>query len=169
MKEMIPVETVVTEKIHHIRGHKVILDRDLAELYEVETGQLKRAVRRNIERFPADFMFVLSKEENDSLRSQFGTFKRGQHSKYPPMAFTEQGIAMLSSVLNSQRAIQVNITIMRTFVQMRELLTTNKKFARKLNDIEKRLAEHDESFQIVFDAIKRLLTDDEKPKRKISF
>lgn len=168
MKKIIPVETVAG-KIHFIRDHKVILDRDLADLYGVETGQLKRAVRRNIDRFPSDFMFVLSKEENDSLRSQFGILKRGEHSKYPPMAFSEQGIAMLSSVLNSKRAIHVNIAIMRAFVQMRELLTTNKKFAQKLNDIEKRLADHDENFQIVFDAIKRLLTEDEKPKRKIGF
>lgn len=167
MKEVIPIETV-TGKIHYIREHKVLLDRDLAELYGVETGQLKRAVRRNIDRFPPDFMFELTKKEHENLRCQIGISSWGG-TRYFPMAFTEQGIAMLSSVLNSKRAIQVNIAIMRAFVQMRELLITNKKFAQKLNDIEKRLADHDENFQIVFDAIKRLLTEDEKPKRKIGF
>jgi phage regulator Rha-like protein len=168
MKEIVPVETI-TGKIHFIREHKVILDRDLAELYGVETGQLKRGVRRNIDRFPSDFMFVLSKEENDSLRSQFGILKRGEHSKYPPMAFTEQGVAMLSSVLGSKRAVQVNIAIMRAFVQMREMLAGHKQFAQRLEELEKRLTDHDDNFQIVFEAIKQLLADDEKPKKKIGF
>jgi hypothetical protein len=104
MAKLVPIESIIS-KIVFLRDEKVILDRDLAELYGVETKQLKRAVRRNINRFPEDFMFQLSKEEYQSLRSQFGTLKRGAHAKYPPMAFTEQGVAMLSSVLNSQRAI----------------------------------------------------------------
>jgi hypothetical protein len=108
MAKIVPIESIIS-KIVFLRNEKVILDSDLAELYGVETKQLKRAVRRNINRFPEDFMFQLSKEEYQSLRSQFGTLKRGAHAKYPPMAFTEQGVAMLSSVLNSEREIKVNI------------------------------------------------------------
>ena len=167
MNEIIPIETV-TGKIHSLREHKVILDRDLAELYGVETSQLKRAVRRNIDRFPPDFMFELTKEEHENLRCHFGTSSWGG-TRYSPMAFTEQGVAMLSSVLNSNRAIQVNIAIMRAFVQMRELLATNTKLAQKLSELEKRLSEHDDNFQIVFEAIRQLLAEDGKPKRKIGF
>ena len=121
------------------------MDRDLAELYGVETKLLKRAVRRNLHRFPSDFMFELTREEYNSLRSQFGTLKRGVHSKYLPMAFTEQGVAMLSSVLNSDRAIDVNIAIMRAFVQLRKISSSHKQLAQKLREIEARLEGHDES------------------------
>ena len=114
MDAIVPIENI-TNLIYQIRGHRVMLDKDLAELYGVETKVLKQAVRRNTERFPEDFMFELSLEEDRALRSQNVTLKRGQHAKYPPMAFTEQGVAMLSSVLNSERAIQVNIQIMRAF------------------------------------------------------
>lgn len=167
MDSLIPVEAI-TGRIYVIRGHKIMLDRDLAELYGVETGQLKRAVRRNIDRFPSDFMFELSKEEFENWRCQFGTSSWGG-TRYPPMAFTEQGVAMLSGVINSTRAIQVNIAIMRAFVQMRQLLTSDKKLAEKLKALEKRLTEHDKHFQIVFDAIEQMLSADEKPKRKIGF
>ena len=167
MSDLVPIE-IITSRIYQIRDHKVMLDRDLAELYGVETGQLKRAVRRNIDRFPEDFMFELSKEELENLRCQIGTSSWGG-TRYQPMAFTEQGVAMLSSVLNSKRAVQVNIAIMRAFVQMRELLSTNKKLAQKLIELEKRLTEHDENFQVVFEAIKQLLEENEKPKRKIGF
>jgi hypothetical protein len=167
MKEIIPV-VAVTGKIHCIREHKVILDRDLAELYGVETGQFKRAVRRNIDRFPPDFMFQLTQEEHENLRCHFGTSSWGG-TRYAPMAFTEQGVAMLSSVLNSKRAIQVNIAIMRAFVKMREILSTNRKLSKKLIELENRLSEHDDNFQIVFEAINQLLAEDEKPKRKIGF
>jgi phage regulator Rha-like protein len=127
-------------------------------------------VRRNISRFPQDFMFVLKNQEVRNLRSQIATLKgKGKHSKYLPMAFTEQGIAMLSSVLHSKRAIEVNIAIMRAFVKMREVLATNKEFAEKLKIIEEQLAEHNEQFQLVFDAIKQLIKEDEKPKKKIGF
>ena len=143
-----------------------MLDRDLAELYNVETKQLKRAVRRNINRFPEDFMFQLTKEEYRSLRSQFGTLKRGAHSKYTPMAFTEQGVAMLSSVLNSDRAIEVNIAIMRAFVKLREMMVTHEDLKRKIESMEKK---YDEQFQIVFEAIKQLLTEEDKPKKKIGY
>jgi len=169
VSDLIPIESIAN-RIHLIRGHKVMLDRDLAELYRVEIRTLKQAVRRNIRRFPEDFMFELGKEEDDSLRSQTVTLKgRGQHTKYLPFAFTEQGVAMLSSVLKSERAIEVNIAIMRAFVKMRELLATNKELAQKLGELEKRLTDHDENFRIVFEAIKQLLKADEKSKRKIGF
>jgi len=132
-----------------------MLDSDLAELYGVETKRLKEQVRRNILRFPKDFMFVLSDGEETLLRSQIATLEgKGKHSKYLSMAFTEQGVAMLSSVLNSKRAIDVNIAIMRAFVKMREILATNKEFSVKLKIIEDQLAEHNEQFRVVFEAIK---------------
>ncbi len=147
-----------------------MLDRDLAELYGVETKQLKRAVRRNIDRFPPDFMFDLTIKEYNSLRCHFGTLEgKGKHSKYLSMAFTEQGIAMLSGVLHSKRAINVNIAIMRAFVKMREILSASKELSAKLEKIENQLAEHDEQFKIVFKAIKQLLKEDNQPKRKIGF
>jgi hypothetical protein len=125
MAKLIPIESIIS-KIVFLRDLKVILDCYLAELYGVETKQLKRAVRRNINRFLKDFMFQLSKKEYQSLRSQFGTLKRGAHAKYLPMAFTEQGVAMLSSVLNSERAIEVNISIMRAFVHLRKMIASQK-------------------------------------------
>jgi phage regulator Rha-like protein len=149
-----------------IRGHKVLLDSDLAELYGVEVKQLKRQVRRNINRFPEDFMFQLQKEEYESLRGHFGTLKRGEHAKYLPYAFTEQGVAMLSSVLNSDRAIEVNIQIMRAFVKLREMLSTNKDLARKLADMEKK---YDAQFKVVFDAIRQLMSPTAPKKGKIGF
>ena len=168
MTELVPVEAIAS-KIYMVRGQKVILDADLAVLYGVETKQLKRQVRRNNDRFPEDFMFVLTGGEYNDLRCQSGTLERGQHAKYLPMAFTEQGVAMLSGVLTSKRAIQVNIAIMRAFVRMRELLSTNKELAQRLAELEKRLTDHDENFQLVFEAIRQLLADDDKPKKKIGF
>lgn len=132
-------QQVIESKIFIIRGKKVMLDKDLSVLYGVETKMLNRAVKRNLERFPEDFMFQLTKEEYiDFLRYQFGTLKRGQHSKYLPYAFTENGVAMLSSVLNSKRAIQVNIQIMRTFTKIREMLTTHKELRLKIEEMEKK-------------------------------
>lgn len=160
---LIPSE-IVKDMIFFIRGQKVMLDYDLASLYGVETKQLKRAVKRNIGRFPEDFLFELTKEENDSLRCQFGTLKRGQHAKYLPYAFTEQGIAMLSSVLNSERAIQVNIAIMRTFTQLRQLLETHKELKLKIEDMEKK---YDKQFQIVFAALKELLDEPKEDTKKL--
>jgi len=163
---MLPVENI-TSKIYFIRDHKVMLDRDLAELYGVETKQLKRAVRRNIDRFPSDFMFQLTIKERNSLRCQFGTLEgKGKHSKYLSMAFTEQGVAMLSSVLNSKRAIHVNIQIMRVFTKLRKMLSTHEDLRRKIEDME---SKYDEQFRIVFEAIKQLLKDDDKPKKRIGF
>lgn len=139
----------------------------------METKVLKQAVRRNIERFPIDFMFQLTKGEYDFLRSQFVTLKRGQHSKYLPFAFTEQGVAMLSSVLNSNSAIEVNITIMRAFVQMRKFLQSTDELAKKLKELEKetkkKFAEQQEQIQLIFEAIKQLMIENEKPKHKIGF
>ncbi len=166
-KAIIRIEAVVS-KIINLRGERVILDRDLAEMYAVETKQLKRAVRRNIDRFPNDFMFQLSNEEYRSLRRQFGTLKRGAHSKYPPMAFTEQGVAMLSSVLNSQHAIEVNIAIMRAFVHLRKMILSHKELAKKLQEIEHHIKDHDEKIQAIFEAIQQLITLPEKSK-KIGF
>jgi hypothetical protein len=170
MTDLIPVENI-TSKIFMIRGFKVMLDRDLADLYGVNTKALKQAVKRNIDRFPSDFMFKLNKEEFTHWRSQIVTSNSGDRMglRYAPMAFTEQGVAMLSSVLNSKRAIDVNIAIMRAFVKMREMLATNKEFSGKLKIIEDQLAEHDEQFQVVFEVIKQLLTEEEKPKQKIGF
>lgn len=143
-----------------------MLDHDLAHLYGVTTGNLNKAVKRNIERFPPDFMLKLTRKEYDSLRFQFGILKRGAHSKYISCAFTEQGVSMLSSVLRSQRAIQVNIAIMRAFVRLREILSTHKKLARKLNELEKK---YDAQFRVVFEVIRRLMAEEEKPKLPIGF
>ncbi len=167
MLEIIPVEKIVN-KIYLFRGVKVMLDRDLAELYGVETKVLNQAVKRNLNRFPLDFMFQLDKEECDSLRSQFVTLEagRGRHRKYFPFVFTEHGILMLSSVLNSDRAVLVNIQIMRTFTKLRQMLSTHEELKIKIESIEKK---YDSQFRIVFDAIKELITEDMKPERKIGF
>jgi len=166
---LIPQETI-EDKILLIRGKKVILDRDLAVLYGVETKQLTRQVRRNIDRFPDDFMFQLTREEyNELLRCQIGTLKRGQHSKYLPYAFTEHGILMLSSVLNSKKAIQVNIQIMRTFVKLRQILSTNKELVHKLSQLERKTEKHDAEIQAIFKAIRQLMTPPEKPKKQIGY
>ena len=163
---IIPVE-IIENKIYLIRNKKVMLDSDLAELYDVETKVLNQAVKRNIARFPEDFMFQLNKEEASGLsRSQIVTLKRGQNIKYLPHAFTENGVAMLSSVLNSERAIQVNIQIMRTFTKIREMLLSHKDLKHKIEEMEKK---YDAQFKIVFNAIKELMSQPEKPIRKIGF
>ena len=178
-----------------LRRENVILDSDIAELYGVSIGRINEAVKRNIERFPSDFMFQLTVEEDDnlksqssisssdtkalrsqiatlkpddSLRSQIVTLKnkRGQHRKYLPYAFTEQGVAMLSSVLRSPRAVEVNIAIMRTFVQLRSLMQSNKLLAEKIEKLEEK---YDQNFQIVFDAIKQLIAADDNPSKELGF
>jgi len=164
--EIIP-QQLMESKILFLRGKKVMLDRDLAGLYGVETKMVNRAVKRNIERFPDDFMFQLTREEYTVLlRCQFGTLKRGQYSKYLPYAFTENGVAMLSSVLNSDRAIQVNIQIMRTFTKIREMLATHKELKQKIEEMEKK---YDYQFRVVFDAIKQLIEPPQKPRKRIGF
>lgn len=149
-----------------VRGEKVMLDADLANLYEVETRVLVQAVKRNLERFPEDFMFQLSKEEFGHLRSQTVTSSWGGR-RYPPYAFTEQGVAMLSSVLRSDRAVQVNVEVMRAFVRLRRMLASNKKLEQKIGELEQK---YDKQFKIVFDAIRQLMTPpDPKQKRSIGF
>ena len=162
---LIPQETVES-KIFFLRNEKMMLDNDLALLYNVETKQLKRAVNRNLERFPDDFMFKLTMKEYKVLRCQTGTLKRGRHAKYLPYAFSEQGIAMLSSVLNSKRAILVNIQIIRIFTKLRKLLISHEDLKRKIISMEEK---YDGQFKIVFDAIRQLLTPPEKPRRRIGF
>ncbi len=155
-KEITIPDEIITNKIYIIRDQKVMLDSDLAELYQVETKQLKRQVRRNIERFPKDFMFELTKQEHDNLRSQFGTSNRGG-TRYVPMAFTEQGVAMLSSVLNSPRAIAVNIRIIRVFTKMREMLTDNLNVKLEIEQIKKKLSHHSKNIELVFNYLDELI------------
>lgn len=185
---LIPAQRI-ERKIFLLRGEKVMPDSDLAELYGVETKVLNQAVKRNLERFPADFMFQVSKEEaalisrsqfvtleaetsgkplekRTVLRSPFVTLRHGAHLKYRPYVFTEQGVAMLSSVLRSDRAIQVNLAIMRTFVQLRQMLSTHSDLARKLAAMEQK---YDSRFKIVFDALREMMAEKKKPRRKIGF
>jgi len=147
-----------------------LLDRDLAELYDVETKVLKQAVRRNIKRFPNDFMFELTKEEFENWRSQFVTSNSDKMGlRYRPMTFTEQGVAMLSSILRSNRAIEVNIAIMRAFVQLKTMISSHKELALKLSELEQRLEGHDEQIHVIFEAIKQLMAPPKKPRKKIGF
>jgi hypothetical protein len=161
----IPAERI-EKAIVLVREQKVMLDRDLAELYGVTTGNLNKAVKRNLDRFPPDFMFQLKQEEYESLRFQFGILKKGQHSKYLPYAFTEQGVAMLSSVLRSKRAVHVNIEIMRAFVRLRQFLSAHKELKQKLEEMEMK---YDEQFQVVFEAIRQLMTPPDPPRKRIGF
>jgi hypothetical protein len=167
MKAVVPIE-VIEKRIFVIRGQKVMIDSDLADLYGVQTRVLNQAVKRNLRRFPKDFMFQLSSEEYGVLRSQFVTLKRGRgrHRKYMPYVFTEQGVAMLSTVLNSDRAIEVNIQIMRAFVKLREMIASHKDLAKKLQSLEKK---YDAQFKIVFDAIRELMEPPEPKRTRIGF
>lgn len=155
-----PKSEIISQKIIEIRGHKVLLDFDLATLYNTETRTLKQAVRRNIHRFPEDFMFEMTKDEWNSIRSQIVILKsgRGQHSKYLPFAFTEQGVAMLSSVLNNEKAIEINIAIMRSFVSLR-------KFALTYEELTKRVTEIEQQFPDIYKALNHLM--DSKQNRQI--
>jgi len=162
---LVPKERI-EGRILLIRGQKVLLDRDLAELYGVETKALNQAVKRNIERFPADFMFRLSGDEKSELVTKCDRFDTLKHSTALPNAFTEQGVAMLSSVLKSKQAVEVNIAIMRTFVQLRKMLESHKELARKLEDLE---SQYDKQFRIVFDALRELMTPPEPKKNPIGF
>jgi phage regulator Rha-like protein len=184
MVNEVSIEVIAT-KIFEIREKRVMLDRDLAKLYGVETKRLKEQVKRNIRRFPEDFMFQLTWEEAEALRltitpscsrSQIATLKRGQNIKYQPYVFTEQGVAMLSSVLSSERAIHVNIQIMRAFVKLKELLLTHKDLAIKIEALERKYSDHDVKIQAIFNAIKQLLEapkpespKPEEPKKRIGF
>ena len=165
----------IESRIFVLRGLRVMLDTDLAKLYGVEAKALNQAVKRNAERFPGDFMFRLSAQEVESLRSQFVTLKtfigsgsrRGRHAKYPPHAFTEQGVAMLSSVLKSKAAVSVNIEIMRAFVRLRDMIGHNRELARRLDGLE---SKYDRQFKVVFDAIRELMAPvPPAPRRRIGF
>lgn len=168
MKELIPVE-MIERKIYLIRGEKVMLSMHLAELYGVETRALNQAVKRNIHRFPEDFMFQISELEAEQLVSQNVIPHRKFFGGSLPYAFTEQGVAMLSSILNSEQAIKINIAIMRAFVKLRELLSTNKELAYKLEQLEQKIEKHDEEIKAIFNAIRQLMTPPETKKRKIGF
>jgi hypothetical protein len=170
MGEIIPQE-VVEARILVIRGQKVMLDRDLAQLYGVSTGRFNEQVKRNIKRFPEDFMFQLTKDELEILISQFATSRWGGIRKLP-YAFTEQGVAMLSSVLNSERAIQVNIAIMRTFVKLKRVFDTHKELAEKLKEIEREVSKHSKLIIEIFEIIKQLIPPSlppPKPERPLGF
>src|SRR3989304_1015011 len=169
MDSVVPVE-LIEKKIYLVRSQKVMLDSDLAELYEVKTKALVQAVKRNIQRFPSDFMFQLNNQEVITLRSQFVTSKSGKGGRrYIPYVFTEQGVAMLSSVLNSERAILVNIAIMRAFVKLREILSVNKELAHKLVKLERKIEKHDTEIKVIFDAIRQLMAAPEPKEKKIGF
>jgi len=175
MSNAIAVEIIAT-RISELRGKKVMLDRDLAKLYGVKVKRLNEQVKRNRKRFPDDFMFQVTREEIDSLRSQnvtlssrsqFATLKQGKNIKYLPYVFTEQGVAMLSSVLNSEKAIQVNILIMRAFTKLKEILLTHKDLAVKIEALENKYAEHDQTIREIFQAIKQLLEPPPVKEKKI--
>ena len=160
----------IADSIYLIRGHRVLLDEDLAEMYGVSTKVLLQAVRRNQQRFPGDFMYLLTKQEVINLRSQIVTSSSGYGGRrYLPYAFTEQGVAMLSSVLRSETAISVNIAIMRAFVRLRQILSTSKDLAAKLEQLERKIEKNDEEIQAIFSAIRQLMKPPEIPRRKIGF
>ena len=159
-------DEVVMSKIYFIRGHKVMLDRDLAELYEVETKQLKRQVNRNAERFPEDFMFELTKEEAEISRSQFGTLKQGENIKYLPFVFTEHGVLMLSSVLKSQKAILVNIQIMRIFTRIKQALADNTELRLIIEELRKKTENKTKNIEVVFQYLDELIEKKENPKER---
>jgi hypothetical protein len=167
-KEILPVERVV-HSIRWIRGRKVLLDSDLATLYGVSTGNLNKAVKRNADRFPSDFMFQLKPEELANLKFQFGISSWGGRRRSRPYVFTEQGIAMLSSVLNGERAVKVNIAIMRAFVRLRQAIDTNRELARKLSELARCVGKHDEEIVGILEAIRKLMAPSEKPRREIGF
>jgi hypothetical protein len=166
-KDIIPAARIA-QSIYLLRGQKVMLDFDLAALYGVPTGHLNRAVKRNGSRFPVDFMFQLGAEEARNLKCQIGISSWGGRRAFP-YAFTEQGVAMLSSVLNSERAVKVNIAIMRAFVKLRETLETNRQLARKFAELERRVGKHDRKIDAILEAIRQLMAPPEKPRREIGF
>lgn len=169
-ESLIVSDEVIINKIYLIRGRKVMLDRDLAELYGVETRRLKEQVRRNISRFPEDFMFELSKQELEDWRSQYATSSREKKGlRIAPFVFTEHGAVMLASVLNSDRAINVNVQIIRLFNKMREVLMANDSLLLKLNEVEKRLSEHDESIDVVMNYLRKFVQDQKQPRKEVGF
>ncbi len=168
MDSIVPID-VIERKIYLIRGQKVMLDKDLAILYGVKPIRLREQVKRNIRRFPDDFMLQLNDKEIDSMVSQNAIPSRKYLGGYQPYVFTEQGVAMLATVLNSERAILANIAIMRAFVKLREILTTHKELAHKLAELERKIERHDEEIKVIFDAIRQLMTPPDPKKKKIGF
>ena len=166
-KEVVPIRRVA-QAIRFVRGEKVLLDSDLADLYCVSTGNLNKAIKRNADRFPSDFMFQLTAQELRNLKFQFGISSWGGR-RARPYAFTEQGVAMLSSVLNSERAVKVNIAIMRAFVKLREALETNRELARKFDELERRVGKHDEEIGAILEAIRQLMAPSKQSRREIGF
>lgn len=171
MEASILPDELIMNHIYYIRNQKVMLDFDLAKLYEVETKQLKRQVRRNHERFPVDFMFELTQSEYEFLRSQIGSLKQGEHSKYLPMAFTEQGVAMLSSVLSSGQAIKVNIQIIRIFTRIRQMFLDNTDLRLEIEKIKTKLDSHDKNMEIVFRYLDELIDQrkEPEPRKRIGY
>jgi hypothetical protein len=169
-ENVVPVERI-EPKILVVRGLRVIVDSDLAELYGVETRALNQAVKRNADRFPADFMFQMTAEEAASLRSQFVTLKlgRGQHRKYLPFVFTEHGAIMAASILNSPRAVEVSVFVVRAFVKLRELLAPYREVTRRLDDLERKVGEHDETLRALVGAIRQLMAPAAAPRKRIGF
>ena len=168
MKDMIPQETI-EQRIFLIRNQKVMIDRDIAELYGVETKNLNRQVKRNIQRFPEEFMFQLTVEERNQLVTICHRFKTMKHSSSLPYVFTEHGVAMLASVLKSERAVKISITIIKAFVKLREMFSTHKELAHKLAELERKIERHDEEIKVVFDAIRQLMAQPEPKEKKIGF
>lgn len=168
MREIV-TQGVIEQRIFLIRGQKVMVDRDLAELYGVETKHLNRQVKRNIERFPEEFMFQLTFEERNELVTNWHRFRTMKHASTLPYAFTEHGVAMLASVLNSERAVKLSIHIIKTFVKLRELISTHKELANKLSQLERRIEKHDEEIRTIFNAIRQLMSPPVKPQRQIGF
>lgn len=169
-KEITIPQEVILNKIYEIRNVKVMMDRDLAELYGVETKYLKRQVKRNIERFPEDFMFELNEQEFKEWRSQFGTSNKDKMGlRYSPYAFTEDGVAQLSTVLSSQRAISVNIQIIRLFSRMRKMLITHKDLLIEMEKIRKKITGQDKKIELIFNYLKQFIKDQETPRKRIGF
>jgi ORF6N domain len=167
-KKMFPIQKIA-QSIYSIHGQKVLLSQDLAALYGVAVKVLNQAVKRNAARFPADFVFQLTTEEFTNLKSQFVTSSWGGLRRALPYAFTEQGVAMLSSVLNSERAIKVNIAIMRAFVKLRETLETNRELARRFAELENRVGKHDKEINAIIEVIRQLMAPQQRPRREIGF
>ncbi|OGL46896.1 MAG: DNA-binding protein [Candidatus Schekmanbacteria bacterium RBG_16_38_10] len=168
MRDLIPQETI-EQRIFLIRHQKVMIDKDIAELYGVETKHLNRQVKRNIQRFPEEFMFQLTIEERNQLVTICHRFKTMKHSSSLPYAFTEHGVAMLASVLKSDRAVKISINIIKTFVKLREMLATNKELAHKFDQLERKIEKHDEEIKLIFDAIRQLMTPPEPKRKRIGF
>jgi phage regulator Rha-like protein len=168
MNEIIPRE-IIEQRIFLIRHQKVMIDRDLAELYGVETKYLNRQVKRNIQRFPEEFTFQLTAEERDQLVTICHRFKTMKHSSALPNAFTEHGVTMLASVLKSERAVKISINIIKAFVKLREILSSHKELAHRLSDLERKFGKHDDEIRMIFDAIRALMTPPEKKRPMIGF